>query len=34
MQAGLGQPGLFLEHNGRYYLSEERLRQMKERVGM
>jgi len=33
MQAGLGQPGLFLEHNGRYYLSEERLRQMKERVG-
>jgi len=34
MQAGMGQPGLFLEHNGRYYLSEERLRQMKERVGM
>ena len=31
MQGRMGQTGLFLEHNGRYYLSEERLKQIQKR---
>jgi ABC-type multidrug transport system ATPase subunit len=31
MQGRMGQTGLFLEHDGRYYLSEERLKQMQKR---
>jgi ATP-binding cassette subfamily B multidrug efflux pump len=33
MQGRMGQTGLFLEHDGRYYLSEERLKQMQKRSG-
>jgi hypothetical protein len=33
MQAGM-QQGPFLEHNGGYYVSKERLKQMRERSGM
>jgi ABC-type multidrug transport system ATPase subunit len=31
MQGRLGRTGLFLEHDGRYYLSEKRLKQMQKR---
>jgi ATP-binding cassette subfamily B multidrug efflux pump len=33
LQGPMGQSGIFMEHNGKYYLSEERLKQMQERFG-
>jgi hypothetical protein len=33
LQGPMGQSGIFVEHNGKYYLSEERLRRMQERFG-
>jgi len=32
MKRRLGRSGIFVEVNGRYYLSEERLREVKERL--
>ena len=32
VQMGMAQPGLFLEHDGKYYLSEERFKRMQERL--
>jgi len=34
MPEGIGRPGLFHGHDGRYYVSEGRLRNMRERQGM
>jgi hypothetical protein len=33
LQGPMGQSGIFVEHNGKYYISEERLKQMQERFG-
>jgi len=33
LQGPMGQSGIFMEHNGKYYISEERLRRMQERFG-
>ena len=33
LQGPMGQSGIFVEHNGKYYISEERLRRMQERFG-
>ncbi len=33
VQMGMAHSGLFLEHDGKYYLSEDRLKQMQERFG-
>jgi len=33
LQGPMGQMGIFVEHNGRYYLSEERINQMRARFG-
>ena len=32
-QGPMGQSGLILEHEGKYYISEERLEQMRKRFG-
>jgi len=32
MKGRLGQSGIFVESNGRYYLSEERLKEVQERI--
>ncbi len=33
LQGPMGQSGIFMEHNGKYYISEERFRRMQERFG-
>jgi len=33
LQGPMGQSGIFMEHNGKYYISDEQLRRMQERVG-
>jgi hypothetical protein len=33
LQGPMGQSGIFMEHNGKYYISEEQLRRMQERFG-
>ena len=33
LQGPMGQMGIFVEHNGKYYLSEDRINQMRARFG-
>jgi hypothetical protein len=33
LQGPMGQSGLILEHQGKYYISQERLEQMRRRFG-
>jgi len=33
LQGPMGQMGIFVEHNGKYYISEERIKQMRARFG-
>jgi hypothetical protein len=33
LQGSAGQSGIFLEHNGKYYISEDRYKRMQERFG-